>query len=90
MWGDTRSRTIAAQIVAKRTKEARQATWISIPLDWRYSVGYHVALLLAPQICQLRTLDERRQALENVPDELRKQVEEEVRRVFLAKRERTR
>ncbi len=86
MWGDTRSRTIAVQLVAKRTKEARQAMWISIPLDWRYSVGYHVALQLAPQICQLRTLEERRLALDAVPDEMRKLVEDEVRRLFLAKK----
>lgn len=85
-WGEQSPRVVAAQIVAKRTKEARQALWILIPITWRYSVGYNVALQLAPQICELRTLEERRLALDMVPDELRKQVEEEVRKAFLAQR----
>ena len=75
-------RRVAGAIAKAQTKAARQAIWIQVPACWGELVGYNVALLLGAIIGTLPTVDTRRAALDQVPDELRARVEQEVRRVF--------
>jgi hypothetical protein len=75
--------TVAARIARAPTKEARQAIWVHVPAQWRELVRYNVALLLGGTIGTLPKLVDRRAALEQVPDDLRADVERETARVFL-------
>jgi hypothetical protein len=75
-------RRVAGAIATAKTKAARQAIWIQVPQRWRELVGYNVALLLGTIIGTLPSIETRRVALDQVPDELRARVEQEVRRVF--------
>ncbi len=57
----------ADDIVRLATRAEREAYWLRIPERWRPFIGEFAKLFLGLHICELPTLESRRQALEEVP-----------------------
>ena len=75
----------AERLAGLATRADREAYWLRIPEPWRYFIGYVAALAIGLDIVELETLDERRQAMAEVPEVLRAEVEWRVRHLWGSK-----